>query len=294
MSSPPSSLECQQEGLTPSEGTYTISLSDKLGVRLYADCRPYNLKIAQLQKGLLLLWENREVVEEGAGFGVPVAVFSDQTYFTSSATTYIHRGDSGLLLEKRYILDSITEKKWRNRVFRSNRLQKLVSDSIEKTYRDHPIIRNFILPLINVRNRLGIMTTFTKTKPRGEVTVFYRLSPNCIGIKADFTKLEKRGLKKIVLLNEQGSHFFRKLKINNSSLLDEAIGEWRLIIAAEVCLSDQEETLVFQMQNLPNCQLFVGRECIAGLLAWVGLEYEISRNSDFVEYNILLRDKSRA
>ena len=63
----------------------TVSLGSNLALRIYPDSRPHNLETAQLQKGLVLMVNGKEVVEEGIGFGVPVVIFSDKTYFSSSA-----------------------------------------------------------------------------------------------------------------------------------------------------------------------------------------------------------------
>jgi hypothetical protein len=67
--------------LLDSRETVTLQLTDRLSVRLYRDCRPSCLETGALQKGLVLLLDERELIEEGVGFGVPIVRYTDKTFF---------------------------------------------------------------------------------------------------------------------------------------------------------------------------------------------------------------------
>ncbi len=73
----------------------TLPLNNRLSVRLYADCRPHCMETAALQKGLVLMLDGKELVEEGLGFGVPIAKYKDKTYFSSSAQISVQENRSG-------------------------------------------------------------------------------------------------------------------------------------------------------------------------------------------------------
>ena len=78
----------------------TIRVSDLISLRVYRDARPRNLKIANLQKGLILVYEGNELVGEGTGFGLPVLVCSDQTYFSGSSTIRVSQQDDRWSIRK--------------------------------------------------------------------------------------------------------------------------------------------------------------------------------------------------
>jgi hypothetical protein len=89
--------------LRPKPDPETIALSEDLAVRLYADTRPHTGKIARLQKGLLLVAEGQERIEEGFGFGLPLVEVGGQAYLSRTAT--IEQDGSSLV--KHYIMDTV-------------------------------------------------------------------------------------------------------------------------------------------------------------------------------------------
>lgn len=270
-----------------SEEPYTLPLARNLAFRVYPDSRPHNLEIARLQKGLVLTLNEIELIEEGVGFGVPVAIFSDETYFSGSSQVTIVEKSGKKIIIKHFHMDTISKKGLKDGVFVDSPLYRLFADSLANIYRDYPDSRRVIFPLIRLRNKFGIKTLFTKAEPRGEVAVTYSIKRNEVVVNADLTMLDKRHCEKVLILNEQGSTFFRRFRDSNGlTLSDSEIGAWDLVKANSACFSDWNNTLSFCLRNLPNARLFRGREHIAKRLSWAGMGYELNPNRTSFNYKL--------
>lgn len=83
----------------------TAALTDGLHLRLYSDTRPHVGKIASLQKGLVLVQDGREMIEEGYGFGLPIIESNGVAYISRHAETVLVRDQGTLHLVKAYQVD---------------------------------------------------------------------------------------------------------------------------------------------------------------------------------------------
>lgn len=277
------------------DADYTVPFVGDVFLRVYADSRPRNLEIGRLQKGLVLVRAGRELIEEGIGFGVPVVMFSDKTYFSESAQVSVREKGAGLEIVKSFCMDAVSKKGFRNGVFVDNVLYRFVSGSLASVYRDYPAARRIVFPLIKMRNRVGVRTYFTSAKPRGEVTVTYTIKQSGIDVAADFTRLDKRNCEKLLLANEQGSTFFRRFSDSGGlNLVGNQIGAWDGVRAEWACFSDVDNTLGFCLENLPNSKLFRGTEYVRGRLAWAGMGYELKPTLDLFRYTIRISGKDVA
>ncbi len=89
----------------PKPAPVTVPLHGALAVRLYADPRPHVGKVASLQKGLVLVCEGREIVEEGFGFGLPIVQVGDVAYLSRHASTSLVQREGRTTLVKSYTID---------------------------------------------------------------------------------------------------------------------------------------------------------------------------------------------
>lgn len=90
-------------GLAPEP--VTLSLGDGLALRAYQDARPHTGKIDELQKGLVLVADGRERVEEGFGFGAPIVRYGEMTYLSREAEVTLGNGVPATALVKTYEID---------------------------------------------------------------------------------------------------------------------------------------------------------------------------------------------
>jgi hypothetical protein len=229
----------------------------------------------------------RELIEEGVGFGVPVVIFSDKTYFSSSAELSIITENQTTMIVKNFYIDTVSRKVWRNRVLTDNSLYQIISRFFMKIYRKYPSSRRGIFPFIKLRKKFGIETLFTKVKHRGNITIKYKIKPRSVEIEADFTRINKDNCLKVLLLNEQGATCFRRFFDSEGvKLIDEKIGAWDQVDAGWACLSNVNYSLGFCVQSLLNCRLLKGREVIEDRLSWAGMAYEIDPHIDLIKYEI--------
>jgi hypothetical protein len=91
-------------GIAPSP--VEMSLAEGVLLRAYTDTRPHTGKIDELQKGLVLVVDGAEKVEEGFGFGVPIVRYGDLTYLARHADVVQDQaGVDRQSLVKRFVVD---------------------------------------------------------------------------------------------------------------------------------------------------------------------------------------------
>jgi hypothetical protein len=85
-----------------------IDLGNGLSARVYADTRPHVGKITPVQKGLVLVKDGEELVEEGYGFGVPIVIYNGRSFLSQHAA--VGTSPDGKRIIKRFVID--TEDTW--------------------------------------------------------------------------------------------------------------------------------------------------------------------------------------
>jgi len=261
-----------------------ISISDYADLRIYSDTRPHNWKIADLQKGLILVYKGREVVGEGAGFGVPVLVCSDETYFSGTSRVYFSKRGNCMIVRKDFEMNRIVRNKFRN-VTLENRKTRRFFTYLAHLYQRHTEFR--FLTLKSLTRKMYIDTAFLKIPSIGKAQVTYLIEHDHILVKADFRQLKKTKTERVFILNEQGSSFFRKyIDSRNMELTDSEIGAWDNVEAEWASLKFLQQEFGFRLRRTRDSVLRRGREFLEGSMDWIGLDYEINPRSPIFEYSI--------
>lgn len=89
--------------LRPGPPPHELPLANGLMLRLYSDTRPHVGKITPLQKGLALVQDSHELIEEGYGFGVPIVIYRGRAYLSQHTTITAFPEERRIV--KRFIID---------------------------------------------------------------------------------------------------------------------------------------------------------------------------------------------
>jgi len=262
----------------------TIPISGSVAVRVYRDTRPYNLKIANLQKGLVLVCDGKETVGEGTGFGVPILVYSGETYFSGTCKMHVSKTDGEWSIRKEFLMDRVPRNNFRNVKLQNRKVRNFI-EHLSRFYQEQPKFRFLILK--ELTHKMRVRTAFVEAKPAGCVRITYLIGESRIQVRADFNGVKREELEKIFLLNEQGSMFFGKYVDSESNELEESgIGAWDEVVGDWAVICSAENGLGFKLWRKEGGILRRGREYVRNSLDWVGLDYEIDPVTSRFDYTI--------
>lgn len=285
-------LVSNQKSQSSDKESVTIDISSRLAARLYEDCSPHCMETAPIQKGLVLVLDGKELIEEGMGFGTPVVKYHDKTYFSGSSELAVSGTSSSPCVSKTYILDSISRKK----LGQTSYIDDGVYSSIRKTFARLYLTQKSLSPLFNVmmelRQAAKIKTEFMKVAPRGSIRVTYDFQIESINVYVDFSKLSLSGCDEILVLNEQGSTTFDKYSdADGLELLRRNIGAWDAVTADEASMVSGSGQLAFSLRNMREAVLFRGWERARNRFSWAGLSYSLHPTQGVLNYAITLTNQ---
>lgn len=256
-----------------------------MSLQISSDTKPSKGKIADIQKGLFIVYDGLQRTGEGTGFGVPVVKYVDETYFPGSSKVYTLQKQDSTTIVKIYAMNTVRRKKL-GRIYVRNRVIRGVHRRIADAFQETKHLRPLFLTILS--QRLGLHGNFVKTEAIGQIIITYPVSHRgLVKVKADFGPIQKRKLQKFFLLNEQGSTFFRKYHDSNGTVLfDSRIGTWERVDAGWASISAPKNNVGFRLWKVKGSTLRRGREFLECYLDWIGLEYEIDPNTTEFEYEI--------
>jgi len=122
---------------------YAIPLSSSVALEVYSNSKPHNLKIANLQKGLVFVYNSLERVGEGTGFGFPVLLYPKETFFSSSSTVYVVQTADSIKIQKEFNMDTTARNKFRN-VYLKNQKARAFIRYLTDLYQKKKHLRRFL------------------------------------------------------------------------------------------------------------------------------------------------------
>jgi hypothetical protein len=240
----------------------------------------------------VLIFDGKEIIEEGMGFGAPVVLYADRAFFSSSAQTSFYQEGEFKVLVKKFIIDTISRKRIKGTLYLNDRIYCCLQKQFHKIYTQKKDLTPILTKFIELLKSFGVNTEFQKTTPRGHISINYYCLPNTIKVEVTISNLTK-GYSGIALLNEQGASIFRKYTDSDGlSFVDNQIGAWEQVKAKTASLSKIDGELFFSFNNNAHCQLLRGREKIKRRYSWVGFCYLIGPKISKFHYSIKLGNKS--
>jgi hypothetical protein len=263
---------------------YVIPISCTIALDIYSSTKPCNLKIGSLQKGLIFVVHGVERAGEGTGFGFPVVMYGEETYFSGSATVYVKQNCTGTEFRKEFVMNRIVRNQLKH-VHLENPQARTFIRVLTDLYQKNRRFRYLALKEIVVN--MGVKSAFIETAAIGKIPVTYKINGSHIDVEADFRQLKKRNPNKIFILNEQSATFFPRYQDSNGAeFVGKNVGAWDDVTAESAWLTDLDGQIGYRLWNVDDCVFRRGRETMKKCLDWSGLDYEVYPKKQTLKYSI--------
>lgn len=245
---------------------------------------------SRIQKGPVLIYRNKDLSEEGVGFGVPVLKFGHEAFFPGSKHVTAEKNNDTVVIKIDYDLNLVERMAIRGNKKIDSRAFYKIKEWFHGLHRDHPGARGILMPAFKTVSRIcDTETRFDEMVSAGLVCVTYTINPeeSTVSVSVDTSRMKKNGCSEVIILNEQGATCFdRYCDSNGVSLAEEAIGTWDETSADEASFVDSRDGIEFTLTRLAGSRMFRGREFIENRLSWSGLACVLPPHAVHFEYCI--------
>lgn len=250
---------------------------------------PLHYPSGRIQKGLILAYGDRELAEEGVGFGLPVLKFGCETVFPGSAQVITRKNQAASTIEVNYNLNVVQRLAMNGKTLSSPAVYE-TQEYFARLHRNYPVLRRPGKWFFNNLQRIcSIEERFEDTVSTGTASVVYTIpaGEGIVHVSVDLAGLKRDGRTDIVVANEQGAGCFDRYSDSDGLLLaGKAVGAWDEAFAREMSFADSCDGITFTLWNRAGAKMFRGREVLAGRLAWSGLNYVLPQRTGNFAYDI--------
>lgn len=243
---------------------------------------------SQLQKGLILISNNQELVEEGVGFGVPVLKHGLDTIFAGDMELNWSNEEFDQEITVTFLMN--LEERLTSRRFGTIKSRSLyqMKNYLADLYRRIPMSRGLLTSLSNMlRSSFGWQTTYEDAGCNYAVDVHYSVDSRSgtIMVTMDTTGTAMDGVTEVILMNEQGGHFFDTYSDSSGLLLQgKKIGSWEIVNSEKASFLCRAHRIAFTLQQISGARLYRGRELVGSRLAWSGFGYSLHPSKQSFSY----------
>jgi hypothetical protein len=247
----------------------------------------------RIQKGLVLFCDRQDLSEEAVGFGVPIIKRGLQTVFPGEVELY---PDASSPLSRfsacyKLNLEEKIAKPGAGRV--NNRLIYASKNMLAGMIRGLPALRNLLTNISNLlRSAFGWQTTYEPAGYSTYVTLTYIIERDAGRVIIELESVDSipNGITEIILMNEQGAHYFDQYQDSNGTLKHgDQIGCWDEVTAQSAAFMSSQQHISFSLPQVRGARLYLGRELIGSRLAWSGFGYTFPPSVEHFSYVVTVR-----
>ncbi len=244
----------------------------------------------KIQKGFVLVHENRDLSEEGIGFAVPVLRFGHESIFPGNARVTTEKNGDTTVINIDYDMNLVERMMVKSRNSINSKAFYKIKEYFSRLHRDFPQLRRILVRTSNsLRCACGIETRFEKVASAGIVSIVNTINARkgTIHVSVDMSNVKKEECTGVNIMNELGANHFSTYRDSNGLFLrGNAIGTWDEVFADEASFIDSIDKIVFTLNRVNGAKMFRGRELVEGRLAWSGLAYALPRDIINFAYDI--------
>jgi hypothetical protein len=243
-----------------------------------------------LQKGLLLVVDDLSVAEEAVGFGVPVLKKGLQTFFpgkvelTSFQKDHSHKVTAAYTLCRTEKISGVHHKLLQNYFF------YCMKNSAAALMRRVTPLRGLLSAVSGMlRGAFRLETVYEDSGLKATIIMHYSIEENSgvVNVEADTASLDGNGVTEVIIMNEQGAHYFDCYRDSSGIFLKgDKIGMWDEVRADEACFESSAQKVFFSLGRENGARLYRGRELVGSRLAWSGFGYSFKPRAAGFRYAI--------
>lgn len=242
---------------------------------------------SRIQKGLILRCGDRDLSEEGIGFGTPVFKFGEEAIFPGSWRARIEEHGESTSVIADYVMNLSARTTMQGQLMKSRSFYR-ARNAFSLLHRDHPSLRKGLtLSSALCRKVFSLEDIFAEVPPVGLVRAHYTIKGCEIQVKLKFSKSE--GCIEVIVMNEQGANYFNTYRDSDGLILQGGdIGSWDETHAKEASFVNPADKIAFTLKRAEGSKMFRGRELTAKRLAWSGLAYVLPPQTNSFDYSITI------
>jgi hypothetical protein len=249
---------------------------------------------SHLAKGLVLRRRGLDLAEEAVGFGVPVLMRGLQALFPGEAELHLRRGSPNWALTAEYSVNLVERLGGPGKKSLQGDLIYAAKNSLSALRAHFPPARAPLMSLSSgLRWLFGWETTFEQADFSGPIKIAYLFDERTglLSIEADLSALPRGTFTEVILMNEQGAHYFDQYSDSSGTYLSgKQVGCWDEVKAEQAGFSSSSQRVAFTVHQVPGARLFRGRELIGSRLAWSGFGYSLLPATSMFRYTVSIKE----